>query len=329
MQNPENTPAKSQVNDEQKSYQDKTSSDIALEAAAKNLTRRKIIKDASEFVKKHISRQPPVQRFFSFMPTMLTRVSPFHFKGKMKYTEWPLVRQDSGDANSWGKMRLVGELLIIFDETILFALLALMTKFQSDAFETTREELSRLADIQPTPNTYNAIWKSIQRLAGTRIDLELFSGKGRKRNDLKEMTGSILSFADIDKKTGSIRVVINPYFLEMYADSFVTNIDLKFRSRLKSDVSKAFYRFYQGQYESESDIDILRLARAVNLETDQEPRRLKDKVRTGLKELEQKGYLEQYQITKDNRVVISKSKDSAAHFQSQILDSDQMSYLSE
>jgi hypothetical protein len=143
------------------------------------------------------------------------------------------------------------------------------------------------------------------------------------------MTGSILSFADIDKKTGSIRVVINPYFLELYADSFVTNIDLKFRSRLKSDVSKAFYRFYQGQYESESAIDILRLARAVNLETDQEPRRLKDKVRTGLKELEQKGYLEQYQITKDNRVIISKSKDSAAHLQSQILDSDQMSYLSE
>jgi Initiator Replication protein, WH1 len=306
-----------------------TASDAAIEAAAERLTRRRIIKDASEYVKKHISRQPPVQRFFSFMPTMLTRVSPFHFKGRAKYKEWPLVRLDSGDANSWGRMQVVGELLIIFDETILFGLLALMTKYQSDAFETTQEELSRLADVQPTPNNYGAIWKSIQRLAGSRIDLELFSGKGRKRNDLKEMTGSILSFADIDKKTGSIRVVINPYFLELYADSFVTNIDLKFRSRLKSDVSKAFYRFYQGQYESESAIDILRLARAVNLETDQEPRRLKDKVRTGLKELEQKGYLEQYQITKDNRVIISKSKDSAAHLQSQILDSDQMSYLSE
>jgi hypothetical protein len=306
-----------------------TASDAAIEAAAKRLTRRQIIKDASGYVKKHISRQPPVQRFFSFMPTMLTRVSPFHFKGRAKYKEWPLVRLDSGDANSWGRMQVVGELLIIFDETILFGLLALMTKYQSDAFETTQKELSRLADVQPTPNNYGAIWKSIQRLAGSRIDLELFSGKGRKRNDLKEMTGSILSFADIDKKTGSIRVVINPYFLELYADSFVTNIDLKFRSRLKSDVSKAFYRFYQGQYESESAIDILRLARAVNLETDQEPRRLKDKVRSGLKELEQKGYLEQYQITKDNRVIISKSKDSAAHLQSQILDSDQMSYLSE
>jgi len=329
MQNPKNTPAKSQVKDEQKNYKEKTSSDIALEAAAKNLTRWQIIKDASEFVKKHISRQPPVQRFFSFMPTMLTRVSPFHFKGKMKYTEWPLVRQDSGDANSWGKMRLVGELLIIFDETILFALLALMTKFQSDAFETNQDELSHLADVQPTPNSYNAIWKSIQRLAGTRIDLELFSGKGRKRKDLKELTGSILSFADIDRETGSIRVVVNPYFLEMYADSFVTNIDLRFRSSLKSDVSKAFYRFYQGQYESESDIDIARLARAVNLETDLEMRRLKDKVRIGLKELQKQGYLKQYQITRDNRVIIEKAKDSAANYQSQILEPSKIPYYSE
>ena len=302
-----------------------TASDAAIEEAAKRLTRRQIIKDTSEYVKKHISRQPPVQRFFSFMPTMLTRVSPFHFKGRIKYKEWPLVRLDSGDANSWGRMQVVGELLVIFDETILFGLLALMTKYQSDVFETTQKELCELADVEPNPNSFSAIWNSIQRLAGTRIDLELFSGKGRKRKDLKEMTGSILSFADINKETGSIRVLINPYFLELYAASFVTNIDLKFRSRLKSDVSKAFYRFYQGQYESESDIDILRLARAVNLEKDQDLRRLKEKVRTGLKELEQNGYLEQYQITKDNRVIIAKSKDSAAHFQSQILDKGEMS----
>jgi len=302
------------------------SSEDAIKAAARSLTRRQIIKDASEFVKKHISRQPPVQRFFSFMPTMLTRVSPFHFKGKMKYTEWPLVRLDSGNANSWGRMRVIGELLIIFDETILFALLALMTKFQSDAFETNQEELCRLADVQPTSNTFNSIWKSIQRLAGTRIDLELFTGKGRKRKDLKEMTGSILSFADIDRETGSIRVVVNPYFLEMYADSFVTNIDLKFRTSLKSEVSKAFYRFYQGQYESESDIEIAKLARAVNLETDLEMRRLKDKVRTGLKELHKRGYLKQYQITRDNRVIIEKSGDAAANYQSQILDPAKITY---
>ena len=134
------------------------------------------------------------------------------------------------------------------------------------------------------------------------------------------MTGSILSFADIDKEAGSIRIIINPYFLEMYAASFVTNIDLKFRASLKSDIGKAFYRFFQGQYETEADIDILRLARAVNLNVEQDIRRLKDKVRKGLKELQNKGYLQHFQITRENKVIVSKAYGSAANFQSQILN---------
>ncbi len=325
MQNRTNPPAQLKVDDEQKRYAAQTPSDAAIETAVQKLTGRQIIQDASEYVKRHISRQPPVQRFFSFMPTMLTRVSPFHFKSRTKYQEWPMVRLDSGDTNSWGRMQVVGELLVIFDETILFGLLALMTRHQSDAFETSQEELCLMADVQPTPTSFSAVWQSIQRLAGTRIDLELFSGKGRKRKDLREMTGSILSFADIDNQNGNIRAVINPYFLKMYAESFVTNIDLKFRSSLKSDVSKAFYRFYQGQYERESDIELVRLARAVNLERNLDAQRLKDKVRTGLKELLDKGYLKNYQITRDDRVITQKSGNSAANFQSQILDPAKLS----
>lgn len=301
----------------------------AIGALARKLTGKQIIKDASQFVKTHISRQPPVQRFFSFMPTMLTRVSPFHFKGRHKFNEWPLVRLDSGDANSWGRMQVVGELLIIFDETILFCLLALMTKYESDAFETSQTELAQIAGIDATPKTATAIWKSIQRLAGTRIDLALSSGKSKKRKTLKELTGSILSFADKDKDSGKIRLVINPYFLEMYAESFVTNIDMAFRSSLKSDFSKAFYRFYQGQYETNSEIEIKRLARAVNISTEQEMKRLRSKVRTGLSELKEKGYLEVYEITRDNRVIVSKTKDTAVKFESQILGKTGIEYLTD
>ncbi len=301
----------------------------AIDALARKLTGKQIIKDAAQFVKMHISRQPPVQRFFSFMPTMLTRVSPFHFKGRHKFNQWPLVRLDSGDANSWGRMQVVGELLIIFDETILFCLLALMTQYESDAFETSQTELAQLAGIDPTPKNAIAIWKSIQRLAGTRIDLELSSGKSKKRKTLKELTGSILSFADKDQDSGKIRVVVNPYFLEMYAESFVTNIDMNFRSSLKSDFSKAFYRFYQGQYETNSEIEIKRLARAVNINTEQEMKRLRSKVRAGLSELKEKGYLEVYEITRDNRVIVSKNKDTAVKFESQILGKAGIEYLTD
>jgi predicted transcriptional regulator len=291
------------------------------------LTGKQIIKEATKYVMEHISRQPPAQRFFSFMPTMLTRVSPFHFKGRHKSNEWPLVRLDSGDTNSWGSMQVVGELLIIFDETILFCLLALMTKYERDAFETSRTELARIAGIDPTPKNAAEIWKSIQRLAGTRIDLQLCRGKGKKRKTLKELTGSILSFADKDQGSGKIRIVVNPYFLEMYTESFVTNIDMVFRNGLKSDISKAFYRFYQGQYETESQTEITRLARAVNLNTGQEMKQLRSKVRTGLKELLEKGYLEAYEVTGDDRVMVSKTKDAAVKFESQILGKTNIEYF--
>ena len=291
------------------------------------LTGKQIIKEAASYVNEHISRQPPVQRFFSFMPTMLTRVSPFHFKGRHKSNEWPLVRLDSGENNSWGSMQVVGELLIIFDETTLFCLLALMTKYERDAFETSHTELARLAGIEPTPKNAAEIWKSIQRLAGTRIDLQLSRGKGKKRKTIKELTDSILSFADKDQESGKIRIVVNPYFLEMYTESFVTNIDMVFRNRLKSDVSKAFYRFYQGQYETESQTEITRLARAVNLNIGQEMKQLKSKVRTGLKELQEKGYLEAYEVTRDDQVIVSRAKDAAAKFDSQILGIDNIEYF--
>jgi predicted transcriptional regulator len=105
----------------------------------------------------------------------------------------------------------------------------------------------------------------------------------------------------------------------MYAESFVTNIDMVFRNQLKLDISKAFYRFFQGQYETESQIEITRLARAVNLNIGQVMKQLRSKIRAGLKELQEKGYLETYEVTRDDRVMVMKTKDAAVKFESQIL----------
>ncbi len=292
-----------------------------LSSIEKQLIGRRMIRDAARYIDRHISRQPPVQRFFSFMPTMLTRVSPFHFKNRTKLRDWPLVRLDSGDVNAWGRMRVVGELLVIFDETVLFCLLSLMSRYQNDAFESTLAELSGIAGLTPTAANFNAIWKSIQRLAGTRIDLELTSGSGKKRRVLKEMTGSILSYGDLDRESGIVRTVINPYFIEMYAESFVTNIDLRFRAELKSDISKAFYRYFQGQYAKKITIDLLRLARSVNIDTQQPHDRLRNQVKRGLRELQNRGYLENFEITTDNRATIIKSRHTALKIDVPIFDS--------
>jgi hypothetical protein len=107
----------------------------------------------------------------------------------------------------------------------------------------------------------------------------------------------------------------------------VTNIDMNFRSRLKPDISKAFYRFYQGLYATRAETDITRLAQAVNLSNAQEMKKLKSTIRIGLKELQQKGYLEAYEITRDNRVRVLKTKDAAAKFESQILGNSKIQYF--
>ena len=131
-----------------------------------------------------------------------------------------------------------------------------------------------------------------------------------------------LSYGDIDRESGVIRVVINPYFLEMYAESFVTNIDLKFRVGLKSDVSKALYRFFQGQMGTDISIEMIRLAAAVNLTKALEKTTLRTRIRGVLRELETKGYLKSFEITDDEVVHIKKAAETAVNIGRQILGSE-------
>jgi len=281
---------------------------------------RQMIAKASRAVKEHISRQPHVQRLFSFMPTLMTRVSPFHFRNRNLYKDWPLVRLDSGETNAWGQMSVVGELLIIFDETVLFCLLALMKKYRSEAFETDEAEICALAAVPDSQTNRNSIWRSIQRLSGTRIDLALLTGKGKKRKAIRQMTGSILTFCDRNTDSGRIRVAVNPYFLEMYGESFVTNIDLHFRAALEDDVAKALYRFLQGQIETTLSLALMRLARAINLDRSNDAPSIRRKTRAGLKELKSRNYLEAFNITKGDRIEIIKCNPAELNPANFILD---------
>ena len=56
-------------------------------------------------------------------------------------------------------------------------------------------------------------------------------------------------------------------------------------------------------------------------------KQIKAKVRTGLRELKEKGYLEAYEVTRDNRVMVSQSKDAAVKFGSQILGKANIEYF--
>jgi len=264
----------------------------------------KIVSDAVKEAKKEIQHPPHEQMTLSFMPTSMTRTSPF----------FPMSRQQMKDRTpekltfptAWGEVSFTGQRLSIYDESILLNLLFLTIKNQSAEFLTTQHEICRLMSVTPAKSTYESIWNSIDRMTETNIKLKIYSGVGRKRKLSQEMTGNIISFAGRDHKTGKLKVVLNPYFIDTYAEGLLTNIDIKFRTSLSGDITKSLYRFFQSQRplydQGKYTVSLLKLCTAINLTG--EPFRLRSRIRAGLKELKTKGYFYRYQIDKNDLVTV-------------------------
>lgn len=251
------------------------------------------------------------QNLISFLPTQLTRTSPFFpmFKNETKrHFSEPLIQE-----NPWGKITITGWKLNIYDETILLSLLWLFKKHGSDTFKTTRHELCKIMGVPPSPSSYNAIWKSLHRLTATAIEFELWEGKGKDRKRVRKRVNTILTKADEEEKTAKILIAINRFLIVTYAEGLVTNINLNFRLSLKGDTSKALYRFFQGQRsfyrEGKYECQLIKLCQAVNLKTDGVKNfNLRKGVRRGLRELRARKYLNRWRLSKRDYVTVWRAK---------------------
>jgi len=247
----------------------------------------------------------PEQKVFAFLPTQMTRISPFFpMSRRDQRQDRPFEKVDF--EHSWGRITFEGRRLAVADETLLLALLSLVRKHNAGTFETTRYELCQVLNVTRSPGSYKAIWGSLERLSGTRIDLELWETKGRKKVSTLAMTNTILSGARMDKSTGKILVTINPYFLALYAESLVTNLDLQLRAKIKGDTGKALYRFIEGQRDNPYQCHLLTLAKAINLNLDLPTRELRKRIRKGLAELRKAGRIRRSQMTKTDIVKVWK-----------------------
>jgi len=264
-----------------------------------------ITKEANKTTKALIAEQAPdpaEQGVFSFLPTKLTRISPFFPMSRREMKDHPFKGGLEWET-SWGKITVESgnECLSVYDETVLLSLLALVGKHETDLLTITQYELCKTAHNKPGKAAYNSTWKSIERLAKTTLKIEVWVWKGRERKPVEEMIGSIVSWAKRDHttKTGKVKIHLNLYFLEMFGEGFITNLDLKLRGKLRGDVSKSLYRFYQGQRNYNYRCHMLTLARAINLNMDMPNSEMRKRIRKGLKELRKVGYLKRWTFPKD------------------------------
>jgi hypothetical protein len=265
---------------------------------------------ASTEIKKEIVKADKglqVQGVFSFMPTEMTRISPFFpmNRGHMKQRPLKELVWD----NSWGRVRISGKQLSVYDESVLMAVLHLVGRYKSMTFETTRNELCGILSVAHGKNTYKAVWESLERLTGTIINLEVWaSGKvpDKKKKAKIQMINPMLSGAKINQETGKILITVNEYFLSMYGDGLFTSIDMDLRNCLKGDISKALYRFITGQKSKDYNCHILTISKAININIDMEMKEIRKRFKKGLVELKKNKVIKQYRILNNDVVNIQK-----------------------
>jgi len=264
-----------------------------LEAIEKSLIRESVSEIKSELGK--IPKQE--QLSFSFLPTDLTRLSPFFLMSKSEMGNRPFEKQVF--ENVWGAMEIQGERLSVSDESVLLAVLKIAMNNKSFTYKTTFNEILSTMGTTAGKNTYAAVLSSLSRLTGTKITLTIKSKDGKKTG----LVNTILSGAKFDKY--NLRISINEYFGQMYLEGFVTSLNLDFRAKLKGDTAKAMYRFYEGQ-PANYEIHMFKLCGAINLDSSQPKFKIRQLINKGLKELVLHQYFEYGKINKKDHVVTKK-----------------------
>jgi hypothetical protein len=240
------------------------------------------------------------QRNILYLPTIMTRLSPFFpvSKSQMKHdriTE-PIVIE-----NPWGKIVIRNRKLSVYDETVLLSLLMLLKKYGSNIFQTTLYELCKLMNVKPSKETYNSIMKSLYRMCEAHITM----GKRALRDNASQtvMNGYIITGITKNEELRKMILELNSYLLSSFRERSITRMDIRLRSELHGDISKALYRFYEGQHLNICTTSILKLSQAININCDEKMFCLRRKIRKAMYELEIGGYLRRFILPYGGKVV--------------------------
>ena len=263
----------------------------------------KQITAVKEDIEKHILQVTgkPHQLKLAFMPNEMARTSPFFPMSRSEMKDRPLY-QDFVIENRWGRISISGPRLSIGDESVLLALLVLAKRYKKDRFKTSCSELCELMGISRGSNQYTAISATLDRLVSAAINTELFKAGSEKKEVSRWIKGTILSNVDFETETGKIEVVLNPYFLGLYAANLTTTLDVVERSKLKGDTAKALYRFIQTHEPGPVPFGLLTLGLGINLNVEQPLFEIRRQLKTAIAELKKHGHIKEGRIDKSDNV---------------------------
>jgi len=241
----------------------------------------------------------PVQHWLPIcpMPTDLCRVSPFFPMDKAslnlrEHLEGMIITE-----TSWGRISYYGPRLSTYEEDVLMAILALLddkgnrkeTLVDGAKTYTYRGSLLpilRMMGLSDQGKNYTRIKASLRRLTTAALEMDIFkrSKTGKRKVSKSDMT-SILARFRWDEELQELTVTVNPYFFETYIQGSVTRLDVIRRTKLKSPIAKALYRFIQSHRDDHWQGHFLTLASTLNLEETLPNFKKRDRIRTAIRRL--------------------------------------------
>ncbi len=143
--------------------------------------------------------------------------------------------------------------------------------------------------------------KSLYRMSQTHITIEK-RANGHCGTQI-EMEGPFIINVTKSDVSSKLILELHPYLLSSFRDRSITRMDIRLRSELRGDISKALYRFYEGQHLNICTTSILNLSKAINIGCDEKMTYIRRKIRKAMRELQMGGYLRSFILPHRGEVV--------------------------
>lgn len=236
-----------------------------------------------------------------YLATILARTSPFWPVSKAQMKNHPYYK-DFVVENRWGRITINGPLLAIVDENVLLALTCIAITTKSNHIKTSLSQLCKLLNKSRGANQYASITQSLTRLGQVSVVINAYDQQSDEKKISSINFGSILC-GNIDQYSTTIDVSLNQYFLNQYLGRLSTSINLEVRSKLNSDVAKALHRFISTHQTFEYPFNVKTLCDAINLNTDQEMKKVRHLLKKAFAEL-QRLEIAEGTFTGDDKVLL-------------------------
>jgi len=244
-------------------------------------------------------------------PTDMTRVSPFFPMQANELGQRTFMRDVLITSAAWGEIHYTGPKLSVYEEDALLAILAMLQHVSTHRKESQIDDrktytytgpllpLWRLMygsktktgkEKKPSSSDYKRLIASLKLLSVAGVQLSISAGKtksGKKREPRYSSMSAMLSNVALDIETKTLSVTVNPFFYETYIAGTVTLMDVQKRMDISGSIAKSLYRFVTSHSYKEPlwSGHYLTLAQALNMDTEQPAKKLREHIKAAISEL--------------------------------------------